>query len=101
MTPRAAAKERSSLLLAAVCLLSALLLAPAAEASRSLPAALAPVLEAPATCTASVGIERPLLRQNPLPFETPSHLDQPAEADYFNDRRNRTHVGALGNVPVD
>lgn len=49
MTSRAAAKERGSLLLAAVCLLSALMLAPAAEASRGLPAALEPALEAPTT----------------------------------------------------
>ncbi len=46
---RAAAKGRRLFLLAAVCLLSALLLSPAAEASRSLPAAIAPALSAPAT----------------------------------------------------
>jgi len=49
MTFRAAAKGRRLLLLAAVCLASTLLLTPAAEASRSLPAALAPALELPAT----------------------------------------------------
>ena len=50
MESRAVAKRRAHLFLAAVCLLSALLLSPTAEASRSgLPAALAPALEAPAT----------------------------------------------------
>ena len=49
MKSRAAAKGRRLFFLAAVCLLSALLLSPAAEASRSLPAAIAPALSAPAT----------------------------------------------------
>jgi len=49
MTSRAAAKGRSLSLLAAVCLLATLLLSPTAEASRGLPAALAPALTAPAT----------------------------------------------------
>ena len=48
MKSRAAAKARRHLFLAAVCLLSALLVVPTAEASRSLPAALAPVIESPA-----------------------------------------------------
>jgi len=47
MKNRAAAKGRRLSLLAAVCVLASLLVVPAAQASRSLPAALAPVLEAP------------------------------------------------------
>ena len=47
MKHRAAAKGRTHLLLAAVCVLASLLVATGAEASRSLPAALAPALEAP------------------------------------------------------
>jgi len=47
MKYRAAAKGRRLSLLGAVCLISTLLVAPAAEATRSLPAALAPALGAP------------------------------------------------------
>ena len=58
MKTRAAAKGRTRLLLAAVCVLASLLVVPAAEASRSLPAALAPVLEQGAP-PARVLAERP------------------------------------------
>jgi len=49
MTFRAAAKERRLFLLAAVCCASALFLSPAADASRGIPAAIAPALEAQTT----------------------------------------------------
>jgi len=64
MKNRAAAKERRLLILAAVFMLSALLLAPTSEASRSLPAALAPAL-APPTPAVQVLEEKPVTVQAP------------------------------------